>query len=293
MKYKIIKKHIGKEGTSVLCRFETEKEIIDSSLVESSGIIFIEKDNSSLSFISLNGKVTKEWLGKSNDARIQNGSQKIARFKSPCSICNNDIFAYIVEEEGEVIRKFGLKGKYLEIFSGKNYQEELKKQLPKSCTFPIIRSTAEKNKIIFTNNLSNRCFAVHNGNIEYVIGDGKKRFSVSSDYTRSSFNSPSGVFSVGGLIYIADTNNHCIRKVDHKNKAISIVSGTPLDTGHFLNSPSKLVVKKNMIFVLDNDSIKVTSVNSNNLSTVYTSDKIDLFEADNHRNIYIMEREDG
>ena len=292
MKYKVVKKRIGAKGISVLSQFETEREIIDSSFVDSKGIIFIEKGNSALSFVTLEGKVTREWIGKSNDARIQNGSQDIARFKSPCSVCNSDVFAYVIEEEGRVIRRFGLEGLYLESFSGKFYQKELKKQLSKECIDPVIKSTAGKNQVFFTNNLLNKCFCVNHGRLGRVIGDCKKRFAVSSDYTRASFNRPSGVFSVGNSIYIADTNNHCIRKIDSKNKAVNIVAGTPMDTKHILKKPSKLVVKRSMVFVLDGDTIKVTGLNSDSISTVYTSsDHIDSFEADTHRNIYMLERE--
>ena len=157
---------------------------------------------------------------------------------------------------------------------------------------PIIKSIAGINKVFFVHNIANKCFCVSNGNLEYSIGDGKARFSIASDYKASSFSSPSGIFESDNLIYISDTNNHCIRQLDIKNKKIQVISGSPLNSDT-LDHPTKLTIKRNMIFVLDGDTVKVTGLSGASISEVYKSDSIDSIEADDHRNVYIIERENG
>jgi len=296
MKYKVIKKNIGKKNASIFSTFETEKEIIDTAFEGDIGLMFIEKDNPSISIINLKGELVENWLGKKDIVRYQNGSQTDARFTSPCSICHNGTTAYILEENASVIRMFGLKNRYIEGFSGEQYKIDLKKQTVKRKVLPIIKSAAYKGTVFFTNNVSNKCFCVSHGNLSYVIGDGKARFSISSEYKRSSFNRPTGIFLSGNKLYISDTNNHCIRQIDPSSNSIRIVFGNPLETNnlkHKLQNPSKLVIKRNMLFVLDGNSVKVTGLASSNISAVYESDKINSIEADEYRNIYIVEREDA
>ena len=296
MKYKIVKKIVGKKSASIFSTFETEKEIIDTAFDENIGIMFIERDNPSISLVDLKGELIENWIGKKGDCRYQNGSQQIARFASPCSICLSKTKAYVLEEDGFVIRTFGLKSKYVENFSGNKYKADLKKYVSSKKKPSIFKSAAVQNKMFFTNDISNKLFCVSGGNLSYVVGDGKARYSVSSEYTRSSFNRPSGIFCVGGVVYISDTRNHCIRQVDKKKKSVNIVSGSPVeldDSDYLLKSPSKLVIRKNMVFILDDNSIKVTSLGSNNISVIYESDTIDSLEADGHRNVYIVERENG
>ena len=294
MDYKVIKKNVGKKNASIFSTFETEKEIIDTSFHEETGIMFIERGNPSISLIDLKGKVTRNWLGENGDPRRQNGSQYIARLKNPCSICNNGVFGYIIEESGYVIRSFDLKNRHMESYSGKMYKEDLGKHLFNKKKPPVIKSTANENGIFFVNDIVNKVFCMSYGNLDRVIGDGKARYSVSSDYQRSSFNSPSGIFVDGADIYVSDTNNHCVRRIG--DNSIRIVVGSPLENDiseQCLLNPSKLVIKRNMIFVLDGNKVKVTGVSARNTSNVYESDTIDSLEADNRRNIYIMERQNG
>lgn len=56
----------------------------------------------------------------------------------------------------------------------------------------------------------------------------------------AKFNTPKGVsVDSEGNIYIADQNNHCIRKIDIKNGMVSTVAGTPRSAGYEDGEPSK------------------------------------------------------
>ena len=63
------------------------------------------------------------------------------------------------------------------------------------------------------------------GKLQDIIGTGAIGV-ISGDYNKATFNHPQGMALVGDLLYVADTENHMLRKVDLKNKQVSTVAGT-------------------------------------------------------------------
>lgn len=63
------------------------------------------------------------------------------------------------------------------------------------------------------------------GLVQWVVGGGKKGLQDGS-LSEARFNSPQGMAFVGEDLYVADTENHVIRKVDLKSSLVSTVAGT-------------------------------------------------------------------
>ncbi|XP_006831435.1 PREDICTED: NHL repeat-containing protein 2 [Chrysochloris asiatica] len=63
-----------------------------------------------------------------------------------------------------------------------------------------------------------------NGQIQYSIG-GPHPGRKDGTFSESTFNSPQGVAILNNIIYVADTENHLIRKIDLETKAVSTVAG--------------------------------------------------------------------
>jgi DNA-binding beta-propeller fold protein YncE len=63
------------------------------------------------------------------------------------------------------------------------------------------------------------------GTLVDTIGDGRRGQS-DGDYARAGFNSPQGMALNGDVLYVADTENHLIRKVDLLKKQVSTIAGT-------------------------------------------------------------------
>lgn len=64
-------------------------------------------------------------------------------------------------------------------------------------------SDSGNNRIIITN---------EHGKIEHIIGGSNQGFK-DGDFKSAKFNSPQGVCMLDDIIYVADNNNHAIRKV--------------------------------------------------------------------------------
>jgi len=154
-----------------------------------------------------------------------------------------------------------------------------------------IKSCANNTSLFFTSESSNRIFKINGNSLDTVVGDGKSRFSVSSDYKKSSFKRPGDIVAVGKKVYIADTGNNCIRSVDFKEKRVMVVSGSPSSAPKAgVISPSKLLINKGMILMLDKEGVQAVNLLGEGRTSVYKSEAIDSIEIDSQRNIYIMEQ---
>ena len=64
-----------------------------------------------------------------------------------------------------------------------------------------------------------------NGAVQDVIGSGAEAF-VDGGYSTAAFDHPQGMELVGNVLYVADTENHAIRRVDLHHKTVDTVAGT-------------------------------------------------------------------
>ena len=63
------------------------------------------------------------------------------------------------------------------------------------------------------------------GRVEAVIGSGEKGLA-DGHFDRAAFNDPQGMALDGGILYVADTKNHAIRRaVDLESRAVSTIAG--------------------------------------------------------------------
>jgi len=73
----------------------------------------------------------------------------------------------------------------------------------------------QRTKIVISDSGNNRIIIINeDGKVEHVIG-GYQGFK-DGDFKNARFNSPQGVCVLKNIIYVADDNNHAIRKVRRK-----------------------------------------------------------------------------
>ncbi|MGC3967123.1 MAG: thioredoxin-like domain-containing protein [Pirellulales bacterium] len=63
------------------------------------------------------------------------------------------------------------------------------------------------------------------GKLLETIGNGAIGFAGGA-YDKATFNHPQGMVLAGDVLYVADTENHMLRKVDLKAKTVNVVAGT-------------------------------------------------------------------
>lgn len=85
-----------------------------------------------------------------------------------------------------------------------------------------ISSFEEKTKLVISDSGNNRIIITdEHGKVEQIVGGPSQGFK-NGDFKSARFNSPQGVCVIDNIIYVADNNNHVIRKVRKRTFIIII-----------------------------------------------------------------------
>ena len=122
-----------------------------------------------------------------------------------------------------------------------------------------ISSDPINNRLIITDSNNNRLLIVDlEGNVIDIIGSGEQG-QKDGNFTEAQFFNPQGTAIKDNFLYIADTENHTIRKADLTNKTVTTIAGigkqvynrypkgNAKDTG--LNSPWDLTIVNNILYI--------------------------------------------
>ncbi|CAN5485628.1 thioredoxin-like domain-containing protein [soil metagenome] len=143
--------------------------------------------------------------------------------------------------------------------------------------FPEKLCVDPKRKLLFIADSGHNRIVVStlDGKLVNVIGTGKIG-ATDGSYANAEFDHPRGLAVDGDSLYVADTQNQMLRKVDLKNQIVSTISGdghlteilAPPDFGDAknarLNSPWDLVVANNRLYITMAGSHQLYVMNFNN-----------------------------
>lgn len=102
-----------------------------------------------------------------------------------------------------------------------------KKQNASTLRFPgkVLADEATQRLFVADSNHNRILVVDFKGNTQQVIGSGAIG-SIDGQFEQCRFNHPQGLALVGNLLYVADTENHLLRKVDLVEKQVTTVAGT-------------------------------------------------------------------
>jgi DNA-binding beta-propeller fold protein YncE len=75
------------------------------------------------------------------------------------------------------------------------------------------------------------------GTLLEVIGSGESG-QADGTFDKANFNRPQGLALAGNLLFVADTENHLIRQVDLKSRAVTTIAGTGVQTRDYFKAGS-------------------------------------------------------
>lgn len=141
----------------------------------------------------------------------------------------------------------GPAGQELDRFVGEGHLEEMKTAIAKAATkvtntvpltgvvsgnsntgtlsYPARLSVAADGTIYIADSGHHRILGIdESGKIKLTIGSGMNGLK-DGTYNQAQFNLPRGLVVVDDKLYVADTNNHAIRKIDLKKQTVTTVAG--------------------------------------------------------------------
>ncbi len=168
-----------------------------------------------------------------------------------------DIFELFDGIISETIRYFDAKGR-LKRSPMKLALEEAKRE-DTLLSFPGKIHAAGGRLFISDSNHNRILITDSEGNIQDSIGSGAIG-QKDGDFETAELNHPQGTFLEGDFLYIADTENHLVRKADLKNRTVNTVLGTGekatfvyglkgVGTSVPLNSPWDLLARKGKLYL--------------------------------------------
>ncbi len=97
--------------------------------------------------------------------------------------------------------------------------------LPLAFPGKVLADAQSKRLFIADSNHNRIVVTDFGGKLLETIGNGEAKFK-DGDFSNASFNKPHGMAISGDVLYVADTDNHSIRRVDLKNKNVETIAGT-------------------------------------------------------------------
>lgn len=153
-----------------------------------------------LVLIDPDGYIVGRWFGEGNFQTIENQiTTAITEFRKKGNL-NEQPLKFALEK--------AKVGDLPLAFPGKVLADEKSKRL--------FISDSNHNRIVVTD---------FDGKLIETIGSGKAT-AKDGDFATASFNRPQGFVLDGETLYVADTENHQIRRVDLKNKKVETIAGT-------------------------------------------------------------------
>ena len=106
--------------------------------------------------------------------------------------------------------------------------------------FPAkIAAQADHKRLIVADTNNNRILVMGtDGAVSDVIGNGKAALA-DGGFSSASFHMPHGIAVSGERLYVADCENHAIRKVDLKSKTVETIAGTGVQVRAESGGPAK------------------------------------------------------
>ena len=107
------------------------------------------------------------------------------------------------------------------------FKLEREKELHHPLSFPgkVLADTASRRIFIADSNHNRVVIASLDGQVQIIVGSGEKRL-VDGSFEEASFNDPQGMALDRDSLYVADTKNHAIRRVDLAGRRVGTVAGT-------------------------------------------------------------------
>ncbi|MSQ11924.1 MAG: alkyl hydroperoxide reductase [Dehalococcoidia bacterium] len=122
----------------------------------------------------------------------------------------------------EAIREYDAKG----LMDRRPLPFQLEREEPGPLSFPGKVLADEKSGRLFIadSNHNRLVIARPDGEVLEVVGAGKATLE-DGPFSKAAFNNPQGMALVDNTLYIADTENHAVRKVDLERKEVTTVAG--------------------------------------------------------------------
>lgn len=209
-----------------------------------------------------------------------NGVGDTARFNSPDGVALVGRDLYVLDTNNSDLRKVNLDTRTVSTAAGTANISGADDGHASAAHFNLptqITTDGQNLYISDTGNNTVRLMSLADGMIKTIGGQPQQTGKQDGPATKSLFNGPSGVATDGKMLYISDTGNDLIRKIDLSSMAASTIAGTGVEgskdgagpQAQFSN-PGALCLNGTTLYVMDGDNhaIRKIDTGTDNVTTL-------------------------
>lgn len=152
-----------------------------------------------------------------------------ASFSVPYGIAGSGGFLYVTDGSSNTIRKIDVASGMVTTLAGMSGSYGYSDGVGTGARFNGPRGIATDGTNLYvadSNNHTIRKVVIATGEVTTIAGTPGTRGSSNGYGPQASFYTPRGVVLDGGILYVADSSNHLIRKVEVANGGVGTVAGT-------------------------------------------------------------------
>jgi sugar lactone lactonase YvrE len=203
-----------------------------------------------------------------------------ARFNSPdgMALVNRDL--YVLDTNNSDLRKINLDSHAVTTAAGTANISGTDDGHANAAHFNLPTQITTDGQNLYISDSGNdtiRRLSLSDGMVKTIGGQAQTAGKVDGPLAKSQFNGPSGIATDGKSVWIADTGNEEIRKIDLSSMTASTIAGTgeegnkdgPGAQAQFSN-PGALCLNGTTLYVMDGDNhaIRKIDIGTNNVTTL-------------------------
>ncbi len=265
------------DAVGTLSRFNEPSGIT----VYGNNLYVADKNNNTIRKIDLYTKAVSTIAGYPRIAGVNDGIGVNARFNKPWGIAADGVYLYVADSSNRVIRKIKIDTGEVVTLAGRRGQAGITDGAATTAAFRLPAGlTIMDDMLYIADTDSNTIRRVDKNSGQTVTVAGTANTSGKRDGTGKSalFTFPYGIANDGNYLYIADTYNHTIRRMNPNTGEVITLTGKAGQSGFANGSlsealfyrPSGLSIKGGELFVseIGNDLVRVIDLTHGTVSTI-------------------------
>ncbi len=246
-----------------------------------------DKSNHTIRKIDISTKSVTTIAGYPGRAGVSDGVGSNARFYFPEGIATDGVYLYVCDAGNHVIRKVEINSGTVTTLAGKRGQSGYKDGTGVNALFKAPSGITILDSVLYVADTDNHLIRSVNkdsGNVTTIAGTESVSGDTDGSGTSAQFNFPFGITNDGEYLYIADTYNYTIRRLDLQTGDVITLAGKAGEYGSsdgLLTDarffyPSDLTVKGGELFIADlgNDVIRVIDLSQGTVNTIAGTSRV-------------------
>ncbi|MCC7202780.1 MAG: hypothetical protein IT393_09015 [Nitrospirae bacterium] len=274
------------DATGTLARFYSPTGMT----VYGNNIYVTDRQNHTIRKIDLSTKSVTTLAGYPGRRGFSDGTGRDAGFNYPEGLVADGLNLFVTDTYNQVIRKVGMYSGEVTTLSGRRGQAGYSDGTGADTMFQMPSGITAIGSVLYVTDTDNQVIRrvdKNSGTTLTIAGSVKTRGSADGIGDSSRFNNPLGITTDGEFLFIADSNNHTIRRLDIQTGEVITLAGkageSGISDGSLLNArfsyPSGLYLKGGELFVseIGNDLIRVIDLINGTVITLAGTPRVPGF----------------